>query len=59
VAAGIALAPGGERFMLVESDGPTRNPAFDHDRLANELSRLLGTDIAPEPLPFEEIELWP
>ena len=44
--------PGGHEFVLVDADKLTRQPAFDHARLAAELSHQLNTGIKAETLPF-------
>ncbi|QVM83890.1 DPP IV N-terminal domain-containing protein [Novosphingobium decolorationis] len=45
---------GGFAFETVALDGLTRAPSFDHARLAEGLGHLLGHEIAPLRLPFEE-----
>lgn len=49
--------PGGAReFILVDARRGTRQPAFDHARLADALAKASGRDCKPEHLPFDEIE---
>lgn len=48
---------GGDReFVLVDAVAGTRRPAFDHARLAEALSRHLGTPVAAGRLPVESLE---
>ena len=47
----------GNEFILVDPAGGTRNPAFDHARLAAALSVAADTAYEPFKLPFEVIEL--
>ncbi len=49
--------PGGAEFMLVDSARATREPAFDHARLAATLSTAAGATYTAVGLPFTEIEL--
>lgn len=48
--------PEGHEFILVDPDRGTRQAAFDHARLAAALSRLLGKEVRPDDLPFQEFE---
>ncbi len=53
------LADGAE-FVLVDPAHGTRQPAFDHQKLAVALSKAEGAAVfAPHKLPFQEIELSP
>jgi dipeptidyl-peptidase 4 len=47
----------GRRFVLVEPSAGTREPAFDHARLAAALAAASGQQVDPEALPFMAIEL--
>jgi len=47
--------PGGHEFILVDAEKQTKQPAFDHSRLAAELTRVLGEPVKPEALPFERL----
>ncbi len=49
------LAGGQREFILVDSAGPMRKPAFDHARLAAGLSKVLGRDVSAERLPVDRI----
>jgi dipeptidyl aminopeptidase/acylaminoacyl peptidase len=43
-------------FILVDAEAGTRNPAFDHDKLAAALSKAAGGDYQGNKLPFSSIE---
>jgi dipeptidyl-peptidase 4 len=47
----------GRRFVLVDPAAGTREPAFDHARLAAALAAASGQQVSPEVLPFRTIEL--
>ncbi|MBT2447823.1 DPP IV N-terminal domain-containing protein [Streptomyces sp. ISL-43] len=47
----------GRRFVLVDPAAGTREPAFDHTRLAAALATASGRQVDPEALPFMAIEL--
>jgi dipeptidyl-peptidase 4 len=47
----------GSRFVLVDADRNTADPAFDHARLAESLARLTRRQFSATDLPFEDIEL--
>jgi hypothetical protein len=47
----------GKRFVLVDPAAGTREPAFDHARLAAALAAASGQLLDPEALPFTAIEL--
>src|SRR3954467_708490 len=49
------LAGGAKEFILVDAIAGTRQPAFDHAKLAAALSKAAGKEFAAERLPFEEI----
>src|SRR3954454_11976991 len=42
----------GKRFVLVDPAAGTREPAFDHVRLAAALTVVSGQEVDPESLPF-------
>jgi dipeptidyl aminopeptidase/acylaminoacyl peptidase len=46
----------GRRFVLVDPAAGTREPAFDHARLAAALAAAAGQPVDPEALPFMAIE---
>jgi dipeptidyl aminopeptidase/acylaminoacyl peptidase len=47
--------PRGKEFILVDADERTKQPAFDHERLAKALSTLLQRSYEPYALPFTAI----
>ncbi|HEY9369686.1 S9 family peptidase [Streptomyces sp.] len=47
----------GKRFALVDPAAGSREPAFDHARLAAALADACGQQVDPEALPFAGIEL--
>ena len=47
----------GGRFVLADPAAGTREPAFDHARLAAALAAASGHQVDPEALPFMAIEL--
>lgn len=47
----------GKRFVFVDAASGEKRPAFDHERLAAELSRETGTYVTHNKLPFDEIDL--
>jgi dipeptidyl aminopeptidase/acylaminoacyl peptidase len=47
--------PRGKEFVLVDADQRTKQPAFDHERLAKALSSLLQRSYEPYALPFNAI----
>jgi len=49
--------PGGHDFVRVDAEKQTQEPAFDHARLAAELSKELGEPVKPEALPLERFHL--
>jgi len=53
--------PGGHEFMLVDAEKQTRQPAFDHARLAEALNKSLpdahGQPVKPLTLPFERFHM--
>ena len=51
------LRPAGPEFVLVDPAARTRQPAFDHDRLATALSAAAGRRYERAKLPFLSIEL--
>jgi dipeptidyl aminopeptidase/acylaminoacyl peptidase len=48
--------PGGKEFILVDTAQSTREPAFDHAKLAAGLSRVAQREFAGRELPFDTIE---
>ncbi len=49
------LANRGKEFILVDAEKGTREPAFDHARLAASLSKAIGSEVKADRLPFDEI----
>lgn len=47
----------GQKFILVDVQNKTRNPAFNHTLLALSLSSVVGEPIDPDSLPFSEITM--
>jgi len=47
---------GGNRFLLVDPSGPSRGPAFDHERIAASLSAGRDTAYTAVTLPFSRFE---
>jgi dipeptidyl aminopeptidase/acylaminoacyl peptidase len=50
------LADGAREFLRVDALAGTRQPAFDHARLAAALGPLLGREIRPTHLPVDRLE---
>jgi dipeptidyl-peptidase 4 len=50
---------GGSSFVFVDAIKRSRQPAFDHQRLASRLGREIGSEIDTGSLPFQRIELAP
>ncbi|MCH8293490.1 DPP IV N-terminal domain-containing protein [Candidatus Poribacteria bacterium] len=48
--------PDGKQFLLVDASQNTREPAFDHERLATALSQATGVECTAVDLPFERFE---
>ncbi len=46
-----------KEFILVDAERGTREPAFDHVKLAAALARAVGTEYKPDQLPFDAIEV--
>jgi dipeptidyl aminopeptidase/acylaminoacyl peptidase len=46
---------GGEEFMTIDGDTPGKQPAFDHEKIAQSLSRVTGNTYAALKLPFNAI----
>ncbi|GAA3253085.1 S9 family peptidase [Streptomyces lavendulae] len=49
----------GRRFVLADPNAGTREPAFDHARLAAALADASGQPVDPDALPFAAIDLRP
>jgi len=47
----------GSEFVMVDPARRSREPAFDHARLAAALSAVMGRDVEPAQLPFRSFEL--
>jgi dipeptidyl-peptidase 4 len=52
------LAGGAREFIVVDARQGTRQPAFDHIRLAAALNELTGKELDPARLPIDRLE-WP
>src|SRR5262249_34216062 len=50
------LRDGAKEFVVVDAEHGTRQPAFDHKRLAEGLSKAAGKEFNADKLPFSEIE---
>ncbi|MGO9113662.1 MAG: prolyl oligopeptidase family serine peptidase [Thermoguttaceae bacterium] len=50
------LRGGTRKFVVVDAEAGTRQPAFDHQRLAAALSKAAGVHYGAEELPFDFIE---
>jgi dipeptidyl aminopeptidase/acylaminoacyl peptidase len=50
------LRGGGKEFILVDAEQGTRQPAFDHQKLAPALAKALGEDVKADRLPVSELE---
>jgi dipeptidyl aminopeptidase/acylaminoacyl peptidase len=50
------LRGGGREFVVVDADKGTRQPAFDHKKLAEALSKAADADYKADRLPFDSIE---
>src|ERR1051326_8148105 len=50
------LREGCKDFCVVNPNHGTRQPAFDHQKLAASLSKATGKEFKPDKLPFSEIE---
>ncbi|MCX8159917.1 MAG: hypothetical protein N3G18_03170, partial [Candidatus Saccharicenans sp.] len=46
---------GGHEFVLVDAEKATRNPAFDHEKLASALNKETGEKFSAITLPFRSI----
>lgn len=43
----------GKEFVIVDAATAQRQPAFDHEKLAQALAQAMGEDVDPKDLPFE------
>jgi len=50
------LSSGAKEFILVNAEQGTRQPAFDHQKLAAALSKAAGNECRADKLPFDNIE---
>jgi dipeptidyl aminopeptidase/acylaminoacyl peptidase len=50
------LRGGAREFIVVDADKGTRQPAFDHKKLAEALSKAAGSDYKADHVPFDSIE---
>ncbi len=50
------LREGTKEFVVVDAERGTREPVFDHQKLAAALSKAAGQEFKPERLPFSDIE---
>ncbi len=51
--------PGGREFVLIDPAAKSRQPLFNHQRLASSLSDATGEDYAGNDMPFSDLELSP
>jgi len=51
----INTIPEGKEFIIVDSDKVSKNPAFDHKKMAESLSKSLDKTVDPYKLPFNRI----
>jgi dienelactone hydrolase len=49
--------PDGHEFVLVDAEKQSRQPAFDHTRLAEALTKALGEPVKPEVLAFDRFHM--
>jgi dipeptidyl aminopeptidase/acylaminoacyl peptidase len=54
-----ATTPAGSAFLVVNPARRSRDPLFDHGRLAAALSRVLDSTVSADRLPFQTFELAP
>ena len=52
-------SPDGSQFILFDATKGTKQPAFDHAKLAAALGQATGATFDPQKLPFQTIELSP
>ena len=50
------LADNRREFILVDAEKGTRQPAFDHARLAAALSKAIGREVSADRLPIDKLE---
>ena len=50
------LAGGASEFILVDAERATREFAFDHQRVATALSRVIGRNVSADHLPFDNLD---
>ena len=50
------LRGGTKEFILVDAEKGTRQPAFDHQKLATALAKAAGVSVQSDKLPFSDIE---
>ena len=50
---------GTEQFVVVDADTQRREPAFDHDKIAESLSKATGNSDKPAALPFTTLAFTP
>ncbi len=50
------LAEGAKEFMVVDASAGTRQPAFDHQRLASSLAAVSSAEVKASHLPLDRIE---
>ncbi len=55
----VDLGDGRREFVLVDAEAGTRTLAFDHAAVATALSRAMGTSVAADRLPIEELRFDP
>ena len=50
---------GAEQFVVVDADTQRRDPAFDHEKIAESLSKATGNSYKPAALPFTTLAFTP
>jgi len=51
--------PGGKEFVVADAERGSKQPAFDHERLAGALSRAAGGEYTAQGLPFDTFKVNP
>ncbi|HVX10031.1 MAG TPA: prolyl oligopeptidase family serine peptidase [Pirellulales bacterium] len=53
----VRTARDGHEFVVVDCEHGSRQPAFDHDRLAAALTQRLGKEVRADALPLDQVDL--
>src|SRR5262245_32360883 len=51
----VDVAPDKHEFIVVDAGEGKRTPAFDHQRLAESLAKVLGRDVSAQRLPVDRL----